>query len=184
MGFLSSVASSAFDVAKDFGLSAYGDYRSRKAASAQRDWQEQMSNTAHEREVSDLRAAGLNPILSATGGNGASTPSGAMSTSDYRSKSSAFQNMLQTKLADNQIAKNKQEMRLMNAKQVTEHDTQRLLRSQYEYNLRSTAGLDLDNSAKAQELNAREHSRQIRRYTEPFKEIGSAFSSFLPSLKR
>lgn len=59
---LGSVASSAMNVSE---------------ARANRRWQEYMSNTAHQREVADLRAAGLNPILSAKLG-GASTPPGSV----------------------------------------------------------------------------------------------------------
>lgn len=46
-------------------------------ANKNRDWQERMSGSAHQREVEDLKKAGLNPMLSIRHG-GASTPSGAM----------------------------------------------------------------------------------------------------------
>lgn len=46
-------------------------------AAKNRDWQQMMSDTAHQREVADLQAAGLNPVLSASGGNGAPVTSGA-----------------------------------------------------------------------------------------------------------
>lgn len=48
-------------------------------AQLNRDFQMQMSNTSHQREVEDLKAAGLNPLLSVN--SGASSPGGATASS-------------------------------------------------------------------------------------------------------
>lgn len=68
---------------RDFEYSLFNSGNQFNAAEAakNRDWQEAMSNTAHRREVQDLIAAGLNPILSASGGNGAAVTSGATASS-------------------------------------------------------------------------------------------------------
>jgi len=50
---------------------------SAKQAQIDREWQRENAQNAHQYEVSDLRAAGLNPILSATGGSGARASGGA-----------------------------------------------------------------------------------------------------------
>lgn len=75
MGLLGSiigqVGSFVGNKATDFLI---GNYNANKAWSRQKF----AAQNAHQWEVADLRAAGLNPILSATGGNGANLPSVAV----------------------------------------------------------------------------------------------------------
>lgn len=62
-------------------------YNAQQAA-LDRQFQAYMSNTAYQRAVQDLRAAGLNPIL-AVGNMGASTPQGATASAGLASASKA-----------------------------------------------------------------------------------------------
>lgn len=70
---------SGFGAAVSGGLNVFGAGQANAASAAEaaknREWQRAMANSAHSREMDDLRAAGMNPILAA--GGGAPTGSGA-----------------------------------------------------------------------------------------------------------
>lgn len=88
---------SALDADRSYALASARETNAFNAAEAEksRQWQEYMSNTSHQREVKDLIAAGLNPILSANNGATAYTAASASGVkADTPSGANAIANIM------------------------------------------------------------------------------------------
>lgn len=100
------------------GAQLAGTYMQNQAAKSsaknQMEFQEKMSNTAYQRAMADMRAAGINPMLAYSQG-GASTPGGAMYQpgnfgAAAQTGVSAYQTASQAKLNEQQAKKVEQDI--------------------------------------------------------------------------
>lgn len=178
LGMLGNAVSGLLDVGKSVGMGFLNEYFynrqnrhltgkeveqntfNAEQAQINRDWQQQMSDTANQRAVADMQKAGLNPALMYGNGNAASTPTGSNAQGsasvsqapDMASMMAAIQQMKLTKaeigLKQSQAALNdaKAEESKVNAAQIVEMTEN--IKQQRKEIVSRVEGIDLDNKQK------------------------------------
>lgn len=181
-----------------FNASQSAIEREFNASEAQknRDWQEYMSNTAYQRQIADMEAAGINPY--SISGSGASTPGGsvasatsARSSSSNRSLFSGVLGVLKATIGSQIIANAKKEVAsgtsAARAVQSAEHDLRMInskegsYKKEYDY-LRAKSDFYKNRDKESSFVSSAQSKKSLVGRLKASGEVYDDYESFLDSL--